>query len=73
MGLFGKKNSDEGYIISTNIDDSRYSEWVEQARQARNPEALTPEQLLGEINTDKKVDEYNEELNMTSAEVFEGG
>ena len=73
MGLFGKKNSEEGYIISTNNDDSRYSEWVEQARQARNPEALTPEQLLGEINTDENVDEYNEELIMTSAEVFEGG
>ncbi|MBR5451563.1 MAG: hypothetical protein IKV36_01030 [Clostridia bacterium] len=72
MGLFSKKNNEEGYIISTNIDDSRYSEWVEQARQARNPEALTPEQLLGEINSDDAV-ENEDELVITSAEVFEGG
>lgn len=44
MGLFTKNRSDN-YI---NDDDKKdYSEWAEQARKARNPGLLTPEELLG--------------------------
>lgn len=68
MGLFGKKKNEEGYLISANTDDGRYSEWVEQARQARNPEALTPEQLLGEITVSDSDD--NDDFVLDSAEVF---
>lgn len=73
MGLFGKKNDEEGYIITTNMQDSRYSEWVEQARQARNPNSLTPEQLLGELNTDNDTLDNSDEYVLDSAEVFEAG
>lgn len=72
MGLFNKRNNEEGYIISTNVEDKRYSEWVQQARQAKNSETLTTDQLLGEINTNEYV-ENNDELIITSADVFEGG
>ena len=44
MGLFTKNRSDN-YI---NEDDKKdCSEWAEQARKARNPGLLTPEELLG--------------------------
>ena len=44
MGLFTKNRSDN-YI---NDDDKKdCSEWAEQARKARNPGLLTPEELLG--------------------------
>ena len=71
MGLFGKKKNEEGYIISADTDNSRYSEWVEQARQARNPEELTPEQLLGNISVVNQEDE-NDDFVLDSADAFKG-
>ena len=71
MGLFGKKKNEEGYIISADTDNSRYSEWVEQARQARNPEELTPEQLLGNITVVNQEDE-NDDFVLDSADAFKG-
>ena len=71
MGLFNKKNNEEGYIISSNVDDSRYSEWVEQARQAKKPDDLSLEELLGEI-TVQEDPSIDDEYVLDSADAFEG-
>ncbi len=70
MGLFSKKKNTDEYISYEELesDDNRYAEWSEQARQVRNPEALTPEQLLGILDTN--VQEEDEILK--SADIYEG-
>lgn len=77
MGLFSKKKKEyrDDYLLTDDSNHSRYAEWSEQARASRNPEALTPEQLLG-ILPDRDDDENEviteEDYVLDSAEVFKG-
>lgn len=54
MGLFIKNKAEDASTESVDL----FNDWNEQARRARNPQMLTPEELLGfspaEANTEKK-------------------
>ena len=67
MGLFTKNRSDN-YI---NDDDKKdCSEWAEQARKARNPGLLTPEELLG-FSLDKAETTPVAEATVAAKDTFE--